>query len=149
MIWLIITIIICTAIIVGVIKDQSPEEQNKRILKEIKAKEEWIQYFRDMVMSKGLGTQTEESLDEFKTDIIKMENNYNLLKEKENNLHKVLELRTDLNNYILAVNHMRHTWEAFGADFEPGSITRFGEKMNEDEPVKKAIEDKFNRLLGI
>lgn len=148
MFWLIVTIIVCTCVIVWVVKEQSPEGQNNKILKKINSAEEWVKPFRDMVMAKGVGTQTEESIDRFKADVVKMENNYNLLKEKETNLKKVLEYRTDLNNYILALNSLRNAWEAFGCDFGPDSMDNYGNKVNKHEPVKKALEEKFNRLLG-
>ena len=146
--WLIITIIVCTCIIVKVIKDQSPEGQNKKIARAIEPLEKQIGFWGEQIMHKEPESIDGEILDRLREDFVKMEKNYDHLKEKEKDLKKLLEFATDLQEYSETLFHLKMAWCIFQTDMSDDAVDKYyGEKNAGLKAKKEEIEKKFDRLL--
>lgn len=148
MFWLIITIVICTYIVVRVIKEQSPEGQNKKTAKAINFVDERVKYWRDLIMQKETEFVEGETLDKLRADLVKMEKKYSLLREKEKDLKSALGFITDLRDYAEAIFHLKMAWCIFETDMSHEAIDNYGKRIAEPEAKRKEIEEKFSRLLG-
>ena len=143
MLWLIITIIVCTYFIVKVVKDQSPEGQQKKALKEIDVVEGQIKYWCEHIMHREPDLIESQTLDDLRMDFTKMEDKYNSLKITERDSKKLLEFATDFKNYAEALFHLKMAWCIFTTDLSNEAIDRYGEKSKENTLIKQAVEKKF------
>ena len=141
--WLIITIIVCTYFIIKVVKEQGPEGQQKKVVKEIEVLEKQVEFWREQIMHKEPDLVEAEILDKLRADFVNMGEKYNLFREREKDSKKVLEFVSDFKDYAEALFHLKMAWCIFQTDLSNEAVDKYSEKLREHGRIKEGVEKKL------
>lgn len=145
---LVVTVIICTYLIIKTIREHSPEGQNKKLLNKIGSYKDRVTFIRDEILKKEPDLIECEDLQELRVILVEMDDKYHhLVGQNKNDYKKILELTEDWNDYLTALHSLKMARCKLGVDLTNETAENYGELTAEPSRKKEEVEKKFSKLL--